>query len=1027
MTPRELTFATWSLRNPKPAILLFAVLCLFGLWGLSVLHVQYVPDIQLPKVRIELSQNGAAPAQLEAEVARKVEDAVAGLQGVKHIETSIADGHVLVEAKFEIGKNHSEALVEVKDAIDRIRNDLPADMDPPQVSAPFAFDDPVLTIAVADPRMDESDLSWWIDDTVGKTLSRLPSVGRVERIGGVARAVRIDVDPARMAAMNVTPGDLSVAVKGMRLQASGGRVQIGGGEQRVRVLATAAQASELESASVVLSDGRHVRLDQFANVHDGHSDRTQQAVLDGLGVVGFRVYRGLGQDELQLTNDVRASLDRLAQARPGLVFTTVADTSTYTRKQYVGSLSMLYEGAILAVLVVWCFLRDWRATLVSASALPLSILPAFGAMAWLGFSLNTLTLLALAAAVGILVDDAIVEIENIVRHVREGRTVREATGDAVNEIGLAVIATTLTLAAVFVPTSMMHSVPGLFFKEFGWTAALSVLASLLVARVLTPAMAATWLKAPQASTEMPSRLMERYLRAVEWCLRHRVIAVGVGLVVFVMSVALVPFIPTGLLPTSDSDSISATLELDSGTSLADTTDAMGVASAGVARVAGVTHVLAVAGDGGAALGGDTHHASLTIALTSNGQRADKATIEARVRDVLTQVPGVRSAVGSGKEDERLEMTLVGDDDAALTRSAHAIEHELRGIPGLSNISTSADLERPEVVIRPDLARASELGVSTEAIAQAVRIATSGDFDARLPKLDLDSRQVPILIRVPDAKRRDFQALGEFPVAARQGTVPLNSMAELSFSSGPSEIDRLDRRRNISITASLGAVSLGDAEQSAFALSSATHLPPGISLDSAGNAEDMHQLLSGFGLAMGCSLVGIYCVLVLLFKDFIQPFTILSALPLSLGGAFIGLLLAHAQLNIPSLIGMVMLMGVVTKNSILLVEYALVGMQARGLAAHEAILDACRKRARPIIMTSIAMIAGLAPIVFGLGADSSFRRPMAAAVIGGLATSTALSLLLVPVFFSLMEASRPERRVKRCAPTLQPTTARDTAQ
>ena len=512
-----MNFATWSLRNPKPVALLFGVLCLTGIWGFFGLHVQYVPDLQMPTVDVELSQQGAAPAQLETEVARKVEDSLANLQGVKHIETSIVDGAVKVRAKYEIGKNRSDALIEVKDAVDRVRSELPADLDPPRVSAPFAFNDPVVTYAVSDPHLDDSELSWFVDGTILKTLSGIPGVGHVERLGGNERAVRVDVDPTRMAALGISASDISMAIRRSQQQSSGGRGQVGGGEQAMRVLATVKQARDIADLSVLTPDGRRIALSQIATVTDAETDPHQAALLDGHRVVGIRVYRAFGQGEIALDDGVRRAVSELTSRNKGLRIEQITDSVDYTRAQYRGSMDMLYEGALLAVLVVWWFLKDWRATLVAAAALPLSIIPVFAAMKWLGFSLNTLTLLALAAVVGILVDDAIVEIENIVRHIRIGKSVREATEDAVKEIGLAVTATTLTLAAVFVPTSMMNSIPGLFFREFGWTAALAVLMSLMVARLLTPVMALTGLKVRPSATGENSSVIRRYSILVRWC------------------------------------------------------------------------------------------------------------------------------------------------------------------------------------------------------------------------------------------------------------------------------------------------------------------------------------------------------------------------------------------------------------------------------------------------------------------------------------------------------------------------------
>jgi len=831
-------------------------------------------------------------------------------------------------------------------------------------------------------------------------------VGRVERLGGVERAVRVEVDPVRMAALGVSAGDISRALATTQQQSSGGRAQFGTGEQAIRVLATVRRAIDIGRLAIVTSNGQNLTLAQVADVRDAAADPVQTALLDGRPVVAFRVYRALGQGEVGMDDGVRAALARLTTGQKGLRITQVSDSVDYTREQYRGSMDMLLEGAALAILIVFWFLRDWRATLVSAAALPLSVIPVFAAMRWFGFSLNTLTLLALAAVVGILVDDAIVEIENIVRHVRTGKTVLQATSEAVEEIGLAVVATTLTLAAVFIPTTMMNSIPGLFFREFGWTAALAVLASLLVARLLTPVMAVRWLRPTRAIVHGESAAMRGYLPAVAWCLAHRKSTLAAATLFLLLSLALVPLLSTGLLPASDNGVMDIGVELPPGAALSDTVLVIGEARAALERLQGVAHVLAVAGQGGHDASSDFRHATMTLALADKRERRPKRELEAAARVALLGIAGARFDLGSGNDDERLELILASDDDAGLTASARRLQEAIRGITGLSNVLTTADVDRPELIVRPDNAAAAARGVTSEAIGDAIRVATSGDIDARLSKLDLDERRIPIVVQIPPSQRADIQAMARLPVPARSGVVPLGSIARLSLESGPSEIARRDRRRYVSVTAVLGNVPLGDALQAARALPAALQLPPDVALLNAGNAENMHDLLAGFAMAMAASLLGIYCVLVLLFHDWIQPLTILSALPLSLGGAFLALLLTRSQLNIPSLIGMVMLMGVVTKNSILLVEYALTGMRLRGLDRFQAVMDACHKRARPIVMTTVAMISGLLPIALGLGADASFRQPMAMAVIGGLLTSTALSLLVVPVVFSLFTRSSP---------------------
>jgi len=1002
-----MNFATWSIRNPIPAILLFVLLTIAGIMGFHKLPIQNLPDIDLPTVNITLTQPGAAPAQLETEVARKVENALTTVSGLKHVRTSITDGQVQITVEFVLEKNLSDALIDAKNAVDSVRSELPTDVQQPTVSAVTVGGEAVLVYAIGADNMDEEALSWFVDDTVGKAILAIPGVGRMDRVGGLTRQVRVEVDPVRMAAQGVTATDISQALRTMQQESSGGRGQFGQQEQSARVIATVRQAAELAAFPLSLADGRKLRLDQVATIRDANAERAQIALLDGKPVVGFKVFRAKGYDETVIARNVTAALDKLQVSNPGLQLTRISGTVGYTKEQYQGSLDMLYEGSILAVLVVWWFLRDWRATLVAASALPLSILPAFAAMAWFGFSLNTLTLLALAVIVGILVDDAIVEIENIERHAHMGKPIGQAAADAVTEIALAVIATTMTLVAVFLPTAMMSGIPGLFFRQFGWTAVIAVLTSLLVARILTPMMAAYLLKAKPAVAQEDGRIMRWYLHAVRWCLQHRKITMLAAILFFAASVALIPFISSGLMPPADRGYTTVNVELPPGSSLQNTLLVAEAARTAMADIGGIDAVFTTVGvsqvvGGGQIQAGEVRNGSLTLTLADRGHRPAQSKIEHSLRHALLTVPGARFTIGAGSPGEKMQLILASDNDNALKVSAQAMERQLRGVGSLSNISSTASLERPEIIVRPDLQRASELGVSTAAIGQVVRIATAGDFSENLAKLNLDNRQVDINVSIPDADRQNLTTFANLRVPGRNGLVPLASVASLSVESGPSKIERYDRRRYVTVNADLGGMPLGEALAAAMALPAVKQMPSSVQLIQTGDAEIAAELGAGFIMAIIIGVLCVFCVLVLLFRDFLQPITILSAIPLSLGGAFLALLMAHSELDIPSMIGLVMLMGIVTKNSILLVEYTIVGKRDRGLPLFDALLDACHKRARPIVMTTVAMIAGMAPIALGLGADASFRQPMAIAVVGGLLTSTALSLLVVPVVFTYID-------------------------
>jgi multidrug efflux pump subunit AcrB len=1002
--------SSWSIRNPIPSVLLFILLTLAGLMAFRQMKVQNFPDIELPSVTVTAALPGASPSQLETEVARKLENSIATLQGVKHIYTILQDGAAAITVEFRLEKPVQEAVDDVRDAVARVRADLPADLRDPVIQRVNISGLPILTYTVATDRLDEEALSWFVDNTVAKAMLSVPGVGAVGRVGGVTREVRVALDPVRLLALNASAADVSRQLRLSQQEAAGGRMDLGGAEQSVRTIATVQTADELGRMEIALRDGRRIRLDQVATVQDTVAEPRSAALLDGRPVVGFEISRARGAGEVDVAQRVSAAVDALRQKHPDIRVDEAFNFVDPVQENFDGSMKLMYEGAILAVIVVWFFLRDWRATLVSATALPLSVIPAFAGMALLGFSINVVTLLSLSLVVGILVDDAIVEIENIVRHLRMGKTPYQAAMEAADEIGLAVIATTFTLIAVFLPTAFMSGVAGKFFVQFGWTASIAVFASLVVARLLTPMMAAYLLK-PIVRPHEDGRVMGRYLGWVRACLRHRVLTVLATTVFFVGSFALVPLLPTGFLPPDDLSQTQVSLSLPPGSTLR---ESVATAEAARAIVQQNPHVrLVYTAVGGGTAGGDpfaprgaaeVRRSTLTINLTPRGERGgvSKQAIENELREALQALPGTRVSVGLAGGGEKYILILAGEDGAALAAHAARVEQDLRTLQGLGGVTSTASLVRPELIVRPDPVRAAELGVTASAIAETLRIATAGDYEQGLAKLNLAQRQVPIVVRLPDAARQDLSLLERLSVPGARGPVPLSSVATLSLDSGPALINRYDRQRNINFEIALGGRALGDVEREALALPSLRELPPGVMQTTVGDAEAMAELFQSFTLAMGAGVLCIYIVLVLLFKDFVQPVTILAALVLSVPGAFLALAITRSAISMPSMIGLIMLMGIATKNSILLVEYAIVARRDRGLSRLDALLDACHKRARPIVMTTIAMGAGMLPIALGLGVDPSFRAPMAIVVIGGLITSTFLSLLVIPVVFTYVD-------------------------
>lgn len=967
-------------------------------------------DIDLPTVTVTAMLPGAAPAQMETEVARKIENSVATLQGIKHIYTKVQDGSAIVTVEFRLEKGTQEAVDDVRDAVSRIRSDLPGDLKDPVISKINLAGAPILTYTVASSRMDDEALSWFVDNTVTKTILSVRGVGAVARVGGVSREVRIELDPARLLALNATAGDISRQLRQIQQDASGGRSDLGGAEQSVRTIATVGDAKTLGSMDIVLTNGQKIRLDQVATVTDTVAEQRSAALLNGQPVVGFEITRSRGAGEVELATQVRATLEKLKADYPDITITEAFNFVDPVEENFQGSMALLIEGAILAVIVVWLFLRDWRATLVSATALPLSIIPAFGVMMLMGFTLNVVTLLSMSLVVGILVDDAIVEIENIMRHLRMGKTPYQAAMEAADEIGLAVIATTFSLIAVFLPTAFMSGVPGKFFVQFGWTAAIAVFFSLVVARMLTPMMAAYILKPPKGQHAEPNWL-NVYAGWVAWCMKHRIRTMLATVVFFFGSFALVPLLPTGFLPPDDLSQTQAYISLAPGSTFQDTFEIAEKARQLVEKHPHVKMVYTAIGGGSAGSdpfaprgASEVRKATLTINLTPRKSRSGvtKQNIERELRELLAELPGVQVKVGFGGSNEKYVLVLASENGPLLSEHARKVERELRTIPGVGNITSTASLVRPELVIRPDFARMADLGVTSAAIADTLRIATAGDYDQSLAKLNLTQRQIPIVVKLPAAARQDLGLLSRLTVNGKHGPVMIANVASLEIAGGPAEIDRYDRLRNINFEIELNQQPLGEVEKLALALPSLKNLPPGVIQSTVGDAEAMGELFASFSLAMATGVLCIYIVLVLLFKDFVQPVTILAALVLSIPGAFLALFITQTALSMPSMIGLIMLMGIATKNSILLIDYVILARRDHGMDRWHALLDACHKRARPIVMTTIAMGAGMLPIAMGIGTDPSFRAPMAIVVIGGLITSTFLSLLVIPVVFTYVD-------------------------
>ena len=997
--------SAWSIRNPLVAVLLFILLALGGWHGFNAMRIQQFPDMDFPVVVVSVALTGASPQQLESDVAKKIESRVASLDGVKKIRSTLQTGMSTTVIEFRLEKDLQEAVDEVRSAIGEIRSDLPADALDPVISKVNTSGMPLLTFSVAARDMDVLSLSWFVDDRLSRRLLGIPGVGSVSRVGGLSRTVEVLPDPVRLKALGLPISAVAAQVAALQRDASGGEAQIGGGKQSVRALGAQPQAAALADLRIQAAGGAQ-RLGDFATVRDGAAEADSHALFDGETVVAFEIVRSRGASEVGVMEAVEAELARIQADFPQFRITKVYDRATPVAEDYHSSLDMLIEGGILAVAVVFVFLRNWRATLLAAVALPLSVIPTFLVMWLLGFSLNIISLLALSLVIGVLVDDAIVEIENIIRHLRGGKSPYEAAMEAADEIGLAVIATTFTLIAVFLPTAFMSGVIGQFFRQFGWTAAIAVFFSLAVARLVTPMMAAYTLKPEtHAVARRDSALMRAYLAFVGLTLRWRWTTLLVTIILFIFSLSLARHLPSGFMPDDDMNQSRVSIELTPDATLADTLAVSEAARRAIADVPGVAHIFSsvgrLASDIGSNGGKSRHRADLELVLAPRGTRPSKTAIERDIKARLQNVAGARFTVGLSNGGEPGYMvSLTSDNPQILDETAQALMRDIRALPNAGSVTSTKSLAREELRLYPDPLKMADRGITTLQLADTLRIATQGDYEQRLAKLNLDSRQLPIVVRLPEAARADLATLEDLIIS---GDTRVGDVARLAFSGGPATITRFDRAREIRITTQVGSGSLGELVEAVQNTPTLQNLPPAVRTLDEGQAEMMKELFGGFVLAMGVGIFCIYAILVLLFHRVLQPFTILMALPLSIGGAFAGLLLLGDGINMASMIGFIMLMGIATKNSILLVDYAIIAERRDGMSRFDALIDACHKRARPIIMTSIAMGAGMTPLLLGWSkGDPTFSQPMAAAVVSGLITSTLLSLVVIPVVYTLMD-------------------------
>ena len=1032
--------SAWSIKKPVPTLVMFLVLTVVGLMSFFQLGIDNLPNIDIPLVSVTVTQQGAGPTELETQVTKKVEDAVAGLGDIEQLKSTVTDGLSTTVVSFDLGVDSDRATNDVRNAIDKIRQDLPPDVNDPIITRiEIGGNGPIMTYAVASDKRSVEELSELVDKEISRAILNVPGVSQINRIGGADREILIELSPQRLESLGITATQVNDQIRALNANIPGGRSQTGGTEKNIRTLGSAETVEALKEYQIILPSGGAIPLSSVGKVIDGFEETRQTAWLleknsegKALGseqnlvrnniskpVVAFGVVRSTGSTLVTVEKNVRKTVAKLEKTLPEdvdlqLIFTLATDIE----QSYQASIDALVIGSILTVIIVGIFLRDWRPTIVTAVALPLSILPTFLVMRALNYTLDGMTLLALALAMGNLVDDAICMIENIEQHINKGKNPFQAALDGSAEIGLAVVATTATIVAVFLPVAFMGGIPGKFFKPFGITVAVATMFSTLVATTMTPMLGARLLKQRRLKTSpgfpehnYKQRKFRPYSQLLNWALRHKIITLAIAVIFFISSLQLIPLLPKGLTGAEDRGVSIVSLELSPGSTLAETEQATQQIMQLLQENQVVTSVFANVGSE------FVNKSRLYVTILPRKERNfSQKEFEKQARPLFENIPGARInfvSMGAGGTGKDLTIVLNSDNAVALQQTSDALERQMREVPGLVDVTSSASLVKPEILIQPLPARAGDLGVSVQAIARTASLATIGDNEKNLAKFDLADRQIPIRVQLAEEFRNDLDVIKNLRIPSKNGRlVPLSAVAEISVGSGPAQIKRFNRYRQVSFGANLQGISLGDALTEVKSLPAINPLPLDISEESDGSAKLMMDVFNGFASALGLSVLCIYAILVLLYNNFLYPIVILVALPLSIGGALLGLLIFQKELGLFALIGIVLLMGLVTKNAILLVDCSLAN-EEKGMARFHAVREAGISRLRPILMTTFSTMAGMLPIALELGAGGPVRSPMAIAVIGGLTVSTLLTLVVVPVLFSYVDlvAKNYENHIK----------------
>ena len=1011
-----------SIKRPIFATVMMLTLVTLGIFSYKRLGVEMFPNVEFPLISIVTTFPGASPETVEREVSRRIEESVNQIAGVKHVFSTSREGVATIMVQFQLEQRVNDCAQEVRAKISSIRGTLPQGIDEPIIQKLDFNAAPVAALAVRSDILSLRELTTLTEKKIKKRFESVAGVGKVEMVGGQKREIRVELDPVRLDSLGLGVNDVVNGIKSENSNTPLGRLTRGNTEYPLRMDGKPERAEQYRRMTVARQNGRPITLGEVTQVSDGVEEKRELALVNGRPAIGLNIYKQSGGNDVELVDQVKKSMERVRkELPPGVELSLVRDGTIMTRDSLADVKETLIVGGILTILIVFCFINSWRSTVITGVTLPISVISSFIIMNAMGMTLNVMTLMALSLAIGMLIDDAIVVRENIVRHLEMGKNHLEASRFGTSEIGLAVFATSLSIVAVFVPVAFMRGIVGRFFYQFGISVAFAVLVSLFVSFTLDPMLSSRWhdpsiknhghrrgpAKLLELFNDWFDRSADNYRRAITWALDHRKSVMALASAAFIGGMMIFGTLESSFMSKEDKGEFQISFKSAPDASMAETEERMHAVLAAMGDIPEIDHTYATIGAGDS---GTVRDALLYLKLKERAQRKRKQfELQRIVRERLYRIPGITFSIEEvgqvGGVQKPLNVNLKGDDLTTLKQLGQQLKEELYQVPGIVDLAVTLEHDIPEYRLKIDREKALSAGVNSSDIVAVLGRLVGGEAISTYE--DEDGDAVDLRVRLPEKLRQSTSQVGDLKISVPNGSggvnlIPLASLAAVRVASSPTEINRRDLARQVTVSANLDNLPIGTAAKQVEAAAARMKMPPGYRIDLSGEAEDMAESFGYMGESLLLAVIFVYLILAAQFESFFEPLAIMLSLPLSIVGMAGMLKLTGDTINIMSLIGLIMLMGLVTKNAILLVDYAKVLQQRDGLPRREAVILSGRTRLRPIVMTTLAMIFGMLPLFFGVGAGGEGRAPMARAVVGGLLTSTMLTLLVVPVMYTYMD-------------------------